>query len=218
LVSCSGKKNKTYSISSINDSISENLFTSQNESKVSDKILHPIDSNYLDLFKKGDFDLIINKWENTDKNNSNFDSIEYKDFRMAIYYLSLLEKTHNADLEILFENYDTSCIEWTELFNGKYVYFDCFFEEVGFYMLQAFIVYDFENFHSYGLCNQDLHMNRFNRIKGNNKRKELFNSFESDFYGIKSNDLKYFDSLKTIYPYWSYIDSAKKYNKYAKSN
>lgn len=93
LVSCSGKKNNANTISNVNDTLSENIFTSQNNQKGLDRIPHLVDSNYLDLFKKGNFELIINKWENTDKNNSDFDSIEYKDFRMSIYYLSLLEKT-----------------------------------------------------------------------------------------------------------------------------
>jgi len=203
-VSCSGKKNNTYSISSINDSISENLFTSQNESKVSDKILHPIDSNYLDLFKKGDFDLIINKWENTDKNNSNFDSIEYKDFRMAIYYLSLLEKTHNADLDIILSNYDTSYYEYNNSIE-RHVYSKDLYEQVGFYMLEALIVYDFINYKKHDLFYQDLSFERYERIN-ENYREEIFHSFERVF--VNGNyDEKFIDSLKMIYPYWSYIDS-----------
>lgn len=178
---------------------------------------HPIDETYLMQFKQGKFDLIINRWETKGKENNDFDSIEYKDFRMTIYYLSLLEKTHNSDMNILLKNYDSTCYEWTDIYRGNYVYYDCFFEEVGFYMLQAFIVYDFENFHSYGLCNQDLHMNRFNRINGD-ERKEIFYSFEREFRKISSEKPLYFDSLKTIYPYWSYIDTVEKYNQYAKEN
>ncbi|MGV6862262.1 MAG: hypothetical protein ACWA41_10850 [Putridiphycobacter sp.] len=211
IFSCKFKSNNE---TNINSSVVENS-GQKKEFIIEPK--HAIDETYLSQFKQGKFNLIINRWETKDKDNNDFDSVEFKDFRMAIYYLSLLEETHNADMNVLLDNYDSTCYEWTDLFGGNYVYYDCFFDQVGFYMLQAFIVYDFENFHSYGLCHQDLHMNRFYRIKGD-ERLELFNSFESDFIGIRSNDTAYFDSLKTIYPYWSYIDTVKKYNQYAKEN
>jgi hypothetical protein len=210
-VSCSGKKNNTYTISNVNDSLSENLFTNQNNQKVLDRILHPVDSNYLDLFKKGDFELIINRWENADKNNSDFDSIEYKDFRMSIYYLSLLEKTHNADLDIILSNYDTSYYEY-EVFIERHVYSKDLYKQIGFYMLEALIVYDFMNYKKHDLFYQDLSFERFNRIKDNsNYRDELFYSIELLF---KTNEIKNYkvkDSLKNIYPSWSYIDTVYKY-------
>lgn len=72
-------------------------------------------------------------------------------------------------------------------------------------MLEALIVYDFMNYKKHDLFYQNLSFERFERIN-ENPREELFHSFER-FFVNGNYDKKFIDSLKIIYPNWSYIDS-----------
>jgi len=170
--------------------------------------LSKIDSVYLNHFKKGEFDLIINKWNEVHKIDKEIDSILFRDFRMSMYYLSLFETSHDYDLKIVLNNYDTSCFLFVSEEFNRYVYFDCLFDNMGAYMMQALLVYDFLNYKKFGLNNGKI-MYILSHLL--NDDFSNFQLIEDNFRSDVSAEGEYFNSLKKEYPYWSYLDTVDKY-------
>ena len=197
LLSCSGEKNEPEIIQNQDEvENTESLFSSK------------IDSVYLNHFKNGEFDVIIEKWNGSHKSDNDMDSILFKDFRMSIYYLSLFETTHDCDLEIVLNNYDTSCFLFVKEEFNRYIYFDCLLDDMGEYMMQTLLVYDFLNYKKYGMNNGKV-MYAFGDVIDD--KFSGFHLIEDYFRGHLTTESEYFNSLQTEYPYWLYLDSVEKY-------
>lgn len=200
LIQCS-RRSQDYSEEEINNQ-SESLNYTEIE------YTHLIDYNYLELFKAGKFNEIITL--HTNRDDSIYDISQESDFRNSMYYLSLLEVTKDANMLVVLENVDTSCYDTSSYNYDRYIYRECLLEQLGPYMLHAILVYDFMNYHRYGMWNFDLYFEMYHKL-GENSENDIFHSMEDDFRYDSLLGEEHFDSLRLEYDNWSYIDSVQKY-------
>lgn len=174
-----------------------------------------LDSDYYYLFKQGKFDEIVSRWEEEDRFIK--DTLAFIEYRKSIYYISLVETSQKADLSLLLKEFDDDSYARVDFGYPRFKYRKKLLDDASSYMLNAILIYDFLNYKRYAMNNYDLYIEA--RIKLNSKKEtnellELESHLRND--ERKSNKL-YFDSLRLVYPHWSYIDSLEKYIDLAES-
>ncbi|MBD3639239.1 MAG: hypothetical protein HUJ25_17920 [Crocinitomicaceae bacterium] len=197
MCSCSSEEANDYGRESINLG---------NQEIKSDTISHNencVDSTYLYWFKNGEFDKIISDFEN---------KMAATDFQVGIYNLSLFESSRQLDFAKVLSKFPKKGHWHYSAQTGKFYYGKTLLSKLGSMETFSLICYDFMNSKDFDSRIMSLIENFYFKSCDTPEENLFFQLHENTRYhpfNPKTNS--YLDSLKSIFPHWTYLDSLKKY-------